>query len=297
MKLNIEIKKVTKSLCAVFLAWGVMFSPFAKPIFATETDEDERIDELIEEETTTIVETTTVETTTLAETTTAVETTAATILEETLIDDFTVELLADDLQSSSDQNDKYAISIEFGALHFYYDWGTWDTNSHEYKADPSSSDPAVGTTSGKPGWYGFNGQNNQIKITNTSLNDAVQVTIKFTMDRDSVYDQANQVEWVDLKNSEIQMSLYQGTLVNGDTTKPVFAFGEQHTSGAWVEEGYEIVLEKGVTETMFVSFEGEPLYEENSKKYNGNNAEIPHAFGFLLVTVAVVEPVDDQAES
>ena len=292
MKLNIEIKKVTKSLCAVFLAWGVMFSPFAKPIFATETDEDERIDELIEEETTTIVETTTVETTTLAETTT----TAATILEETLIDDFTVELLADDLQSSSDQNDKYAISIEFGALHFYYDWGTWDTQQHEYKSDPSSSGPAVGTTSGKPGWYGFDGQNNLIKISNTSPHDnGVKVTIQFTMDEDARYtNDAGQVGWVDLKESEIKMALYQGgsAAVNGDETKTVFAFGEQHTSGTWDQYGYTIFLEKGETETMYISFDGEPIYQNSGAKYNGNNAELPHAFGFLVITVGVEDSVN-----
>ena len=198
MKLNMKSRKVTKSLCAVFLALGVMFSPFVKPIFATETIEDELIDEWIDEpieEETTTAETTTAETTTVE--TITVETTTA---ETTTVETTTTE------DSSEGIVYKYNVTIEFGALHFYYDWGEWNTNTHSYQADPSSTNPAADTVAGTPGWYGFDGQNNLLTIKNHSEGE-VLVNVTFDMNKDGKYDNSSG-EFREL-NHNIIMSLYE----------------------------------------------------------------------------------------
>ena len=217
MKLNMKSRKVTKSLCAVFLALGVMFSPFVKPIFATETIEDELIDEWIDEpieEETTTVETTTAETTTAetttVETTTAETTTAETTTAETTTVETTTtedsELILEEGDSSEGIVYKYNVTIEFGALHFYYDWGEWNTNTHSYQADPSSTNPAADTVAGTPGWYGFDGQNNLLTIKNHSDGE-VLVNVTFDMNKDGKYDNSSG-EFREL-NHNIIMSLYE----------------------------------------------------------------------------------------
>lgn len=60
----------------------------------------------------------------------------------------------------------YAVEIEFGSFGFYYDYGTWNEDSFSYEASLSSSNPAAGTDKNEPGWYGFDGITNRIKIVN-----------------------------------------------------------------------------------------------------------------------------------
>ena len=64
----------------------------------------------------------------------------------------------------------YAMAIEFGSLSFYYDYGNWNVNTMRYEADANSTGPADGTTSGFPGWYGFDKTSNKIVLTNSSVN-------------------------------------------------------------------------------------------------------------------------------
>lgn len=64
----------------------------------------------------------------------------------------------------------YAMDIEFGSLSFYYDYGNWNVNTMRYEADANSTGPADGTTSGFPGWYGFDGTSNKIVLKNGSVN-------------------------------------------------------------------------------------------------------------------------------
>lgn len=65
----------------------------------------------------------------------------------------------------ADDGYKYAVTIEFGSMSFYYDYGTWDVSEMRYIADTSSTFPAAGTDNGFPGWYGFDGVTNRISFT------------------------------------------------------------------------------------------------------------------------------------
>lgn len=67
--------------------------------------------------------------------------------------------------------DVYIITIEFGNLSFYYDYGVWDVNSMRYVADDASINPADGTDEGFPGWYGFDSIANRIAIINESTDE------------------------------------------------------------------------------------------------------------------------------
>lgn len=66
---------------------------------------------------------------------------------------------------------KYAVTIEFGSMTFYYDYGKWDVNEMRYKTDDASQNPANGTESGYPGWYGFDGTANRISVKYSNENE------------------------------------------------------------------------------------------------------------------------------
>ena len=73
--------------------------------------------------------------------------------------------------AADEENNVYAMDIEFGSLSFYYDYGNWNVNTMRYEADANSTGPAAGTTSGFPGWYGFDKTSNKIVLTNSSVGD------------------------------------------------------------------------------------------------------------------------------
>lgn len=66
---------------------------------------------------------------------------------------------------------KYAVTIEFGSMTFFYDYGKWDVNEMRYKTDDASQNPANGTESGYPGWYGFDGTANRISVKYSNENE------------------------------------------------------------------------------------------------------------------------------
>lgn len=66
---------------------------------------------------------------------------------------------------------KYAVTIEFGSMTFCYDYGKWDVNEMRYKTDDASQNPANGTESGYPGWYGFDGTANRISVKYSNENE------------------------------------------------------------------------------------------------------------------------------
>ena len=66
---------------------------------------------------------------------------------------------------------KYAVTIEFGSMTFFYDYGKWDVNEMRYKTDDASKNPANGTESGHPGWYGFDGTANRISVKYSNENE------------------------------------------------------------------------------------------------------------------------------
>ena len=66
---------------------------------------------------------------------------------------------------------KYAVTIEFGSMTFFYDYGKWNVNEMRYKTDDASQNPANGTESGYPGWYGFDGTANRISVKYSNENE------------------------------------------------------------------------------------------------------------------------------
>lgn len=66
---------------------------------------------------------------------------------------------------------QYAVTIEFGAMTFCYDYGKWNVNEMRYKAGEASRDPANGTDEGYPGWYGFDGIANRISVKYSNENE------------------------------------------------------------------------------------------------------------------------------
>lgn len=79
---------------------------------------------------------------------------------------------AQDSDSSEANAYQYAVTIEFGSLTFYYDYGAWDVDELRYRAAASSQNPANGTEPGFPGWYGFDGTANAIRVQYTNKNEA-----------------------------------------------------------------------------------------------------------------------------
>lgn len=92
-------------------------------------------------------------------------------------------------QAALDPSYVYAIDIEFGNLAFYYDYGVWNVNTMRYEASETSTDPAIGTAAGFPGWYGFDGTSNLIKVTNRS-------TGGYAVDFSLSYRSLTESEWV-----------------------------------------------------------------------------------------------------
>ena len=220
-----QIWKITRSLCAVFLAAGMTFASTPFAIHADETTEETTIASVTEEITTeeTTAETTTEETTaeTTTEETTTEETTAETTTEETTTEETTAETTTEETtteettaETTTETNFPistfdvqptayvYNVTVEFGYFSFYYDFGIWDVTTFNYRASESSNNPGSTTTLGEPGWYGFDGVNNRIYIENNSPfgTKDLLVTISF----DDQFDEDGNA--FPVKN--VEMSLY-----------------------------------------------------------------------------------------
>lgn len=315
---TIEYQKIIKSLCAVFLSCSMISSFFAKPILAAETTaSDITTTESVAEESTIVettvettmeipVETTTaeeittetateesttveipVETTTEipVEMTTAEETTTETTTEESTtvetIVETTVETMSEGIptEETATGQYKYNITIEFGALQFYYDWGEWSPSEHQYRADVSSSNPAADTTGGLPGWYGFDGTNNCIKVINNSAG-AVVVKLSFDMAEDEKYSNANDGMYDELQKN-ITMSVYENYANNTFSGEVPVSEPNQ----------YKFNLIANETEDWYLSFSGKPLLP-NDVKFQSLT---PKAIGFLTIEVEL--PAQSSAES
>lgn len=73
-------------------------------------------------------------------------------------------------QATGDDRYRYAITIEFGPMTFYYDYGSWNTDEMRYVSDAASTHPSADTVEGYPGWYGFDGTANKISVKYTNEN-------------------------------------------------------------------------------------------------------------------------------
>lgn len=97
---------------------------------------------------------------------------------------------------------RYTVSIEFGPMTFYYDWGTWNSSEMRYVAASSSENPANGTVQGYPGWYGFDGTANKISI---QYSNAAEKAVNQNVNVKVAYEVLSGTDEV----SGISMSLFQ----------------------------------------------------------------------------------------
>lgn len=74
---------------------------------------------------------------------------------------------------------RYSVEIEFGAMTFCYDYGTWNTSDLRYEADDSSDFPSSETIAGFPGWYGFDGTANKISVKYNNVSVTTDPTKDF----------------------------------------------------------------------------------------------------------------------
>ena len=58
---------------------------------------------------------------------------------------------------------QYSVEIEFGAMTFCYDYGTWNPSDLRYEADETEN-PGAGTVAGYPGWYGLDETENKESV-------------------------------------------------------------------------------------------------------------------------------------
>lgn len=176
-----------RSLCAIISATALTLPLLFCPFVASASDNNPENDtNTILVNTINVTETqtspgstgSTTTTTEPADTTAANTVTSVTTAETTPMDTTT--------PVASDATYKYAITVEFGALTFYYDYGTWNTTQMRYVSGEASSSPAAGTNNGFPGWYGFDGTVNKISIKYTnnnendiSANQGIQVSFSY----------------------------------------------------------------------------------------------------------------------
>ncbi|HBF15545.1 MAG TPA: hypothetical protein DDW30_07690 [Clostridiales bacterium] len=79
---------------------------------------------------------------------------------------------------------QYSVEIEFGAMTFCYDYGTWNPSNLRYEAEETEA-PAAGTVAGFPGWYGFDGTANKISVrynateATEGTNELLQVVLSY----------------------------------------------------------------------------------------------------------------------
>lgn len=171
-------------------------------------------------------------------------------------------------ESSGQTGYPYAVTIEFGSMTFYYDYGAWDVNEMRYKADESSQYPANGTVQGYPGWYGFDGTANRISVKYSNVNEEDAPT-------------QNRMLSVTLEYRSLQSA--EGRVVEGivmelyaDVTLTVPAesrFTVPHTDP----------LDADAKTVLYVSLRGTPL--ENGGKYT---AESFVPVGMLTVRVGEI---------
>ncbi len=135
---------------------------------------------------------------------------------------------------------KYAVTIEFGAMSFYYDYGTWDVHELRYVADKASIFPSAGTEDGFPGWYGFDGVTNKISVTYAnSYDDYADQGIAISLD-------------YRVLTAEEASGTGGGQVVNGVT----MSFYED--SDFRIAQSPSFVAKNNVKKELYVSLSGEP---------------------------------------
>ena len=159
------------------------------------------------------------------------------------------------------EDDKYSLTVEFGSLSFYYDHGVWDPNLMNYVATSNDTSAAAGTTAGYPGWYGFDGTANKIKVTNTSYNDDMTINLSLS------YSALNGVTNVAMKVTE---------------------------GGGWSgsENNYTASLSQGQEANALIQLSGTPMYD--GKRYISENTMNPIGMIILKIESPLAPPTPPQ---
>ena len=159
---------------------------------------------------------------------------------------------------------KYTVTIDFGPMTFYYDYGTWDAADMRYEADAASGDPANGTETGFPGWYGFDGKSNAVSIKYTNQNE------------DDIADGKNQNVGVSLSYSQIagddevsgvEMKVYSDSLLENEMSS---SFNVPSTD-----------FDNEDKTTVYISLSGAPVTSDGSAFTSGTFVPV----GMLTITV------------
>lgn len=186
-------------------------------------------------------------------------------------------LRADETTGDPGDDDKpyiYAVEIEFGSFGFYYDWGTWNVGTFSYETDPTSRSPAADTVSGKPGWYGFDGITNKIKVTNLTLSSAEQ-RIKILIEYSGVSDEYNAFP---LLPGSVKMYCYDSP--SFDTCLNVF------DRTAFIPDVCEFYMgNSGDSREIYLSFSGEPKTADGQPYMSGTAQKI----GYITLGVALAD--------
>lgn len=135
---------------------------------------------------------------------------------------------------------QYAVTIEFGAMSFYYDYGTWDVGEMRYVADVSSAYPAADTENGFPGWYGFDGITNKISVTyKNNTGETGNQKIGITL----FYEQFAATDLADVPGGQAVTGIEMSFFADSDFTLP--------------QDG-NFFAENGVKKELYASVSGNP---------------------------------------
>lgn len=186
-------------------------------------------------------------------------------------------LYADETTEDPDDNHNpyvYAVEIEFGSFGFYYDWGTWNVNTFSYEAEPTSVSPAADTVSGTPGWYGFDGIANKIKVTNLTAPSAEQ-RLKIT------------IEYSDLPEEYDKFPLLPGSVKMYCYDTPDFSTCLNAFNGSeFISDICEFYMGNGGdSREVYLSFSGEP------KTLDGEPymSSVAQKIGYITLSVALAD--------
>lgn len=214
-------------------------------------------------------------------------------------------------ETESDKNYRYEIEVEFSSFAFYYDYGTWNVNTMSYEADKSSDNPSANTVKGYPGWYGFDGISNMIRVKNLSKSDVakdINVEIRFEIPtKDDEY--RNKFEYL-LDPNCIKMDVYEyaaGSFAS-DTWKNA-KMSDEAIAGLEVYKNFGGTIEEflnthslvhipntadnkcsfnigtGITREVFLSFSGAPKMADGSDF----TTSISAAVGFVTLKIDFAE--------
>lgn len=214
-------------------------------------------------------------------------------------------------ETQLDKDYRYEVEVEFSSFAFYYDYGTWNVNTMSYEADKSSDNPSAATVKGYPGWYGFDGISNMIRVKNLSRSDVakdINVEIRFEIPKEGD-EYINKFEYL-LDPSCIKMDVYEyaAGIAAGDTwenakmsDEAILGLEVYKNFGGTVEEflnthslvhipntednkcGFNIGT--GMTREVFLSFSGTPKMADKSDF----TTSISAAIGFVTLKIDFAE--------